>query len=916
MTEYQVFKEMDSIIFGIYTPDEIMKQSVCKIHTNKLNGPGSLNDERMGTLENDKNCGSCGRDYKSCPGHFGHIELNYFIMHPMYHRYILNFLKCFCGGCYKLLLSEDQLKQEGFLKYKGEARFNKILERLEKVEGCYDKKCKHPKPKMIYNAAEGVIKKILKKEKIDLDEEGIRKIFDNISNQDVILLGFNPNLLHPKNLILSVLPVLPPASRPYITSENATCDDDLTMQYMEIIKNNNHLQDDKLPDAKKTKYIQGLKFRIKTLMNNSQGKAKDTNHRPFKAIKERISGKEGLIRSNLLGKRVNQSGRTVIGPDPTIRTDELVVPEQIAAKLTIPERVTAFNIKDLQELVSKGKVNYIIREKEGKQRRLNMEYILGYIAKKKNFKLQEGDKIKRRGEEIDPGEIEDFEFKLDDILIRDGKETKIGDIENKDNKPFKIEIGDIIERQLQNGDILLLNRQPTLHKASMTAKRIIIRPYKTFRFSLAATKQFNADFDGDEMNVHTPQEYDARAELSLLSTTKKVIMNSQASKPNLCIVQDSLLAAFLMTKDDTEIPKETFYNICMKGDNWDSVFILNKIKHIRKVQKELGMKINAFNGKGLVSLMFPEDFFYNKKNDAHSTEKVVKIYKGVLIEGALNKANLGATHNSLIQILYKEYNEDVCLDFINNIQFISNAWLLYHGFTISISDCLGKKTDEIRKSVFSAMMEAKGIEGATQHPKIKEARINACLNKAKDVGLKIAKENMDPKNGFIATVTSGAKGDFFNIAQITGLLGQQNLTGQRIQPLLNRGKRTLPHYSFKEGDINREYESRGFIKNSFIHGLNPQEFWFHAMSGREGVSDTAMKTASSGYVQRKMIKMMEDIQVRYDGTVRNTCGNIIQWAYSEDGMDRTNTILKEGKSEVMDVSRIINKLNTLHSTKN
>jgi DNA-directed RNA polymerase II subunit RPB1 len=416
------------------------------------------------------------------------------------------------------------------------------------------------------------------------------------------------------------------------------------------------------------------------------------------------------------------------------------------------------------------------------------------------------------------------------------------------------------------------------------------------------------------MNVHTPQEYDARAELSLLSTTKKVIMNSQASKPNLCIVQDALLGAFLMTKDDSEISKETFFDICMKGDNWEPSFIIKKIEHSKKVFQEMG-KDFVLNGKTLIGLMLPDDFFYTKKNDAHPTQKVVKIYKGVMIEGALNKAILGATSNGFIQVLYKEYNEDVCISFINNIQFIANAWLLYHGFSISISDCIGTKSEEIRKNVFSAMMEAKSIEGSTQHPKIKEARINACLNKAKDIGLKIAKENMNPKNGFIATVTSGSKGDFFNITQITGLLGQQNLTGQRIQPILNRGKRTLPHYALKEGDINREYESRGFIRNSFIHGLNPQEFWFHAMSGREGVSDTAMKTASSGYVQRKMIKMMEDIQVRYDGTVRNTCGNIIQWAYSEDGMDRTNTLSLQGKSEVMDVSRIVNKLNTLHSSK-
>ena len=422
-------------------------------------------------------------------------------------------------------------------------------------------------------------------------------------------------------------------------------------------------------------------------------------------------------------------------------------------------------------------------------------------------------------------------------------------------------------------------------------------------------------FDGDEMNIHVPQDYDARAELSLLSTTKANIMNPQASKTNMCVVQDSLLGAYLMTKNDEKIPKETFYNICMKCDGWTSEYILDKIQHIRRTLKELGKPILALNGKGLISLMLPNDFHYYKKTNADSSQPEVKIYKGVLYEGVLNKAVLGAVHNSILQTLYKEYDENVCMNFINNIQFITNEWLLYHGFSIGIGDCITTKQQEIKDAVLKNFYQAKTVEYATQHPKIKEAKISACLNKAKDLGMKIAKESMTDDNGFISTVTSGSKGDYFNIAQITGLLGQQNLTGQRVNPVLNKGKRTLPHYGFTENTIERQFESRGFIRNSFMKGLNPQEFWFHAMSGREGVSDTAMKTASSGYVQRRMIKMMEDLQVRYDGTVRNTSGSIIQWAYGEDGLDRCNTIVKNEKTEMLDISRLVQKLNIDHESK-
>ena len=206
-------------------------------------------------------------------------------------------------------------------------------------------------------------------------------------------------------------------------------------------------------------------------------------------------------------------------------------------------------------------------------------------------------------------------------------------------------------------------------------------------------------------------------------------------------------------------------------------------------------------------------------------------------------------------------------------------------------------------------LEAKGVEETTKHPRIKEIKITASLSKARDHGMKIAKDALNDDNNFISTVTSGSKGDYFNIAQITGLLGQQCFGGTRIAPTLNQNTRTLPHYDFeiKEKDI--EYESRGFIRHSFSHGLNPREFWFHAITGREGVTDTAMKTATSGYIQRRMVKAIEDIQIKYDGTVRNTNERIIQFNYGNNNLDCTKAVIVNGKPQACNISRLVDKLN-------
>ena len=913
-------KEIGKIIFGIYSPEEIIKMSVAEIKNNKLTGPNSVYDERMGGIDNNKSCVTCELDAKSCPGHFGFIRLNEHIIHPLYYRMVVNFIKCFCIKCYKMLILKEHIHLCDFLKYKREKRFNKILEKIEKIDICCS--CGHPQPKITHCIQDNSISMIYKEKNTKtietMNTEEIERMFGNITDEDVIILGFNPELIHPKNLIISVFPVLPPIARPFVLADGNICDDDLTNQILEIIKCNNHLErinDVPVRDDKKQKYLQSLKFRISTFYNNSNGRAKhSTNGRSIKGLKERITGKEGLIRAHLMGKRCEFSGRTVIGPDPTLKMGQLAVPVEIANNMTIPERVTTFNKKWLTDIINNGKANYIL--KNGGNTRINLKYALY----KKGTELLYGDII-HRGEKTVTIYNKILPIQEGDRIERNG--VFLDNIQYPTKKIQIINIGDIVERHLIDGDIVLLNRQPTLHIGSMLAQEVVVRPYKTFRFNLSITKSFNADFDGDEMNIHVPQSLESQAELRILSMGKSHLVSAQGSKPIIGIFQDSLLGSYRMTrKGSGMLSKMNFFDIAMKADFPNDInkkveklspdYILKRIIHIRKILKKFGKKTCCFNGKGLISLILPETFIYEKRNNANINEPIVKIFRGVMYEGTLDKVILGQTHNSIIQVLMKEYSNDIASCFVDNVQFLSNNWLLVDGFGIGLEDCLVKDVNQkakIEDVISKCLLEAEGIKETTQHLGIREVRINGSLSKARDIGLKIAKESLSENNNFLSTVNSGSKGDFFNIAQITGLLGQQNLVGKRVQPSLNNCSRTLPHYHFGKLSIEDEYESRGFIKHSFIHGLNPQEFFFHAMSGREGICDTAMGTSKSGYMQRRIVKVCEDIKVMYDGTVRDTTGKIYQTSYGENGYDPCQLVKVNNELDCCDIGRLVDRLN-------
>jgi len=414
-----------------------------------------------------------------------------------------------------------------------------------------------------------------------------------------------------------------------------------------------------------------------------------------------------------------------------------------------------------------------------------------------------------------------------------------------------------------------------------------------------------------------PQSLNAQAELKYLALSSCNIMSAQSGKPNVAIVQDSLLGAYQMTTGAFKIKKSQFFNILTKLIiNMDNVH--DRLKHIASVYKEKGKNYPLYCGKTLFSFLLPMDLLYEKKNLGNIEEPVIKIYRGVLYEGTVNKSTIGSTHGSLIQIIHKEYGKEDAANFIDNVQFATNNWLLVTGFSIGIGDCMikeengctsGSKQQEIKDTVHKYYMEADAIKTTTSHPGIREMRINAALNKAKDVGLRIAKDAMGKNNNFISTVNSGSKGDFVNIAQVTSLLGQQNLNGGRIPLTMNNGRRSLPHYPFKALTSEMEYESRGFIASSFMKGLNPREFYFHAMSGRKGITDTAMGTSATGYMQRRIIKLTEDIMVHHNGMIMDTVGKIYQTAYGGHGIDPACVVKVKGKYEICDISRMVDRLN-------
>jgi DNA-directed RNA polymerase II subunit RPB1 len=602
---------------------------------------------------------------------------------------------------------------------------------------------------------------------------------------------------HPTHLILKVLPIPPNCVRPSPTmdGDEVRGEDDITRRLLYVIRIAKATKRS-ITDNSVVRNHAEQRLQDAVHMYIDQRKVPGNTRASQKSISERLVGKEGRMRGSLMGKRCNYTARTVITGDAMLDMREVGIPRQVAEVLTIVEHVNRLNYNHI-----KAKV----------------------LAQDKSIKY---------------------------IVQKDGTRLDMLTIRGQTN----LQVGDAVERILQDGDMVLFNRQPSLHRMSIMAHRAKILSGKTFRLNLSCTTPYNADFDGDEMNLHALQTYESRADAMNLMSVAQNILTPQSNKPVMGIVQDSLLSSFMMTSPGVILDKAEMCNICM----WVEGAVL----------PEPEIDGQWWTGLQCISLLFPKDF--NWKDT---------IVNGICVKGPLGKKALGRSHGSIIHCLYNDYSPDRTCQFINELQRINHIWFAGQGFSIGIGDM--RITDNTATEVQKECANVDGdvVDLRKEHGIFAEPKINRMLNQTRDSMGLIAQNAMLKTNSLGLMVRSGSKGSMVNILQIMACVGQQNCSGKRMQATLNG--RSLP--MFRATDISAR--SKGFVKHSYIDGLTPDEYWHHTVGGREGLIDTAVKTSITGYIQRRLVKSLESIVVTNDTTVRDSQQRIIQFKYGEDGID-------------------------------
>ena len=838
------------IQFSILSPDEIRKSSVAEITSKDAfvnNKPvmNGLFDPRMGVLEPGLLCPTDGLDYMHTPGYFGHINLGRPVFYIQYFVTIHKIMRCICIKCSKLLISKT--KHEHLLKMLPENRWDVVYNQgnSSKIRRCGDDTddgCGCKQPKKIKK--EGFAKLVASWEDADdekmsmtLTPDIILKCFRRISDDDILFMGFSPIWSRPEFMICQVLAIPPPAVRPSVKHDaQQRSEDDITHIIINIIKTNNTLLDKIKTDAPSNiidDWTHVLQYFVATMIDNKiPGVAAvvQRSGRPLKSIKDRMVGKTGRMRGNLMGKRVDYSGRSVITPDPNIATTELGVPLKIAKNLTKPVVVNNRNMKFLRKLIENGPDVY------------------------------PGAKI---------------------IVKLSGTHVSLRYV---DIKTIILEVGDIVHRHMMDGDCVLFNRQPTLHRMSMMGHIVRIMPEgDTFRMNVACTKPYNADFDGDEMNLHMPQDNESETELRHLAAVPYQIISPANNKPIIGIFQDSLLGINRFSRSNIVFNKRSSMNLLMAVSHINLDLLL---------QNETSTSFNI-----LSHILPPLSIQYKTKrwkdaDDYKTSANVLEIKNGIFMRGQIDKSVLGDGSNGLIHRICNDYGNIKAVQFIDDIQNISTEYMKTSGFSVGISDLISN-ADTIKR--ISDNIDSKIIEVDTIIDQIHlgvfnnksgrpndvefELRVNNVLSKANEQAGKIGRESLQKDNRFVTMVNAGSKGSELNISQMLSCLGQQNIDNKRIP--YGFENRTLPHFSKYDDSA----EARGFVANSFISGLSPTEFFFHAMGGRIGIIDTAVKTSQTGYIQRRLIKGLEDLKIEYDMTVRNSMFKVIQFNYGECGFD-------------------------------
>lgn len=435
------------------------------------------------------------------------------------------------------------------------------------------------------------------------------------------------------------------------------------------------------------------------------------------------------------------------------------------------------------------------------------------------------------------------------------------------------------------------------------------------------------------MNAHFPQSKEVEAEMLNHMMVDKIIMSAQKNHPIMGLVQDTLVAMFLLTQremmiDDLVVdgiddwrtvkPAEFFNLICLL--DWKDP--MAKLQDLWRRCKKYG--VHPYSGRALFSALLPPDFYYRRRTDTCEEEPTVVIKEGVLIEGVMCKKTLGPSNGAIHHYIFREYGSRVCCDFLSESNFIGNYWLTHiYGLSVGIEDCIPEDVDELHEKLSEIVSKSK-IEainlGTTNYDLARrELEINSALNQALDKSFVVTQKHMLKKytrsgtrkpihehNQLLLMPLSGSKGNMTNMCQIGAIIGSQNISGKRVPLSTGNFSRTLSCFPDSTSP-----ESRGFVASNFFTGLSPTEFWFHGAGSREGLINTAITTSVTGYFHRKIAQSIEDDIVQYDGTVRDANGNVIEFVFGGGGLDPTQMISVGGTPSFADFKHTAEKLNSL-----
>lgn len=826
-----ISKQIKAIKFSFVSPEDVKKLGVTKIVTPELYDmdgypvDGGLMDLCLGAIDPGVRCRTCGGKLKECLGHFGYIELARPIIHLKYATIMEMLLRSTCMECGRILLSQEAIEK---------LPTSMIVKKSRDIKKCpyckaEQEKIKIEKPTAFYAGR----KRIFPTE--------IRARLARISDSDYRLFGFNPKI-RPEWFVLTLLLVPPVTVRPSITLETGErSEDDLTHKLGDIVRSNQRLWENLnagAPEVIIEDLWDLLQYHVTTFFDNTVAQVPPARHRSgqlLETITERIKGKEGRIRHNLAGKRVNFSSRTVISPDPCINLNEIGIPLEIAKVLTVPEKVTNENIDTLKKLILAKDypgANYVVRP-DGKKKRITEEL---------------------RQELLD-----------------------------------ELEVGYTVERHLQDKDVVMFNRHPSLHRLSIMGHYAKILPGRTFRLHPGTAFPYNADFDGDEMNVHVPQTEEARAENKVLLDVAQQLISPKNNTNVLGCISDAITGNYMLSL--TSVPKEEAIQLLIK---------------IGVEPEKIPKWKETVNGKEIFSVLLPKISFENKtkacrgkgcayyakcKKEKCPYDAYLRISNGKLISGTIDKSSIGVEDGELIKELDKQVGREETMDFLTKVFSLGISFLSKRGFTIALNDInienTKKATAEIIEKAEKEVQEyidaysnrtLELLPGKTRE-ETREIKILQVLNSVRSTIEEVVKKEIPKTNPMYLMILAGARGNITFTAQMACSVGQQALWAKRIE--MGYTGRTLPF--FKRYDLSPR--ARGFIKSGYYTGLGPDEFFFGAVTGRDSVMDVALRTPKSGYLYRRIANALQDLKVEYDGTVRDASSRIIQFEYGEDGND-------------------------------